>query len=334
MQIVRVPNPPDFPSYPPRPGGSPPPPQYVQTRPVLGDGQPYRSESFWKKFFGPLAGVGVLIVKFFAQVKFLLLPILKFLPLILKSGGSMLLMIGVYAVMFGWKWAVGFVVLLLVHETGHLIVARWFGLKVGAPIFIPFMGAFIALKEAPRNAWMEASVGIGGPILGTLGAVACHALGLVLDSPLLISIAYTGYFLNLFNLTPLGQLDGGRIAVALSPWLWLPGLAIMAWFAWQHPNFIVLMILIISVPQVINLFRKRTEEQQRYFEVTPVQRGLMASMYIGLIVFLLVAMHAAHENLWLRPEMQQRHPAVATTPATDRAADGPSGLGASETAVN
>ncbi len=279
----------------------------------MGDGQPYRSPSPWKKFFGPLAGFGVLLAKFFAQLKFLLLPILKFLPLILKSGGSMLLMIGVYAVMFGWKWAVGFVVLLLVHECGHLIVARWFGLKVGAPIFIPFMGAFIALKEAPRDAWMEASVGIGGPIFGTLGAVACHVLGLALDSPLLISIAYTGYFLNLFNLTPLGQLDGGRIAVALSPWLWLPGLAIMGWFAWQHPNFIVLMILFISVPQVINLFRKRTAEQQRYFEVTPVRRGLMAAMYIGLIVFLLVAMHGAQQNLWSRPEMREHHPAVATT---------------------
>jgi Zn-dependent protease len=296
-----VPNPPDLPSNPPQR-----PPQQFASQRLVGDGLPSHPESGWKKIFGPLVGVGVVIAKFFAQLKFLLLPILKFLPLILKSGGSMLLMVGIYAVMFGWKWAVGFVVLLLIHECGHLVVARWFGLKVGAPVFIPFMGAFIALKEAPRNAWMEASVGIGGPILGSLGALACHALGLALDSPLLISLAYTGYFLNLFNLTPLGQLDGGRIATALSPWLWLPGLAIMGWFAWQHPNFIVILILIISIPQVISLFRSRTEEQQRYFEVTPVQRAAMAAMYFGLIIFLILGMYAAQTNLQERPEMRQR----------------------------
>ena len=280
----------------------------------MGDGRPYRQESGWKKIFGPLAALGVIVAKFFAQLKFLIFPLLKFLPLMLKSGGSMLLMIGLYAMMFGWKWGVGFVVLLLIHECGHLVVARWFGLKVGAPVFIPFMGAFIALKEAPRNAWVESSVGIGGPVLGSLGALACHGLGLALDSPLLISLAYTGYFLNLFNLTPLGQLDGGRIATALSPWLWLPGLVIMAWLAIQRPNFIIILILIVSVPQVFSLFRKRTEAQQRYFEVTAEQRGAMAAMYFGLIGLLIFGMHAAHENLFERQEMLQRHrsPVVAS----------------------
>ncbi len=277
-------------------------------------GQPEPESGVWKKLLGPLAAAGLLIAKFFAQLKFLLLPALKFLPLILKSGGSMFLMIGLYAMLYGWKWGVGFVVLLLIHECGHLVVARWFGLKVGAPVFIPFMGAFIALKEAPRNAWMEASVGIGGPILGSLGALACHGLGLTLDSPLLISLGFTAYFLNLFNLTPLGQLDGGRIATALSPWLWLPGLAIMGYMAWRHPNFIIILILIISIPQVVSLFRKRSDEQQRYFEVTPLQRGSMAAMYFGLIGLLIFGMHAAQNNLWQREEMRQhRTPVVATT---------------------
>jgi Zn-dependent protease len=99
-------------------------------------------------------------------LKFAVLPLLKFLPILLKSGGTMLLMIWVYTQIWGWQFALGFVLLLLVHETGHLLVAKKFGLKVGAPVFIPFMGAFIALKEAPRNAWMEACVGIGGPDAG------------------------------------------------------------------------------------------------------------------------------------------------------------------------
>src|SRR5213592_4941987 len=155
-----------------------------------------------KKALGPIAVVGVVIAKFFAKLKFFVLPALKFLPILLKSGGTMLLMIWVYTMMWGWKFAVGFVVLLLVHECGHLIVAKKFVLKVGAPVFIPFMGAFIALKEAPRNAWMEACVGIGGPMLGSFGALVCNLLGEMFAAPIFIALAWFGYFLNLFNLTP------------------------------------------------------------------------------------------------------------------------------------
>ena len=137
-----------------------------------------------KKFFAPLTVIGVIALKSFAKLKFLVVPFLKFLPVILKSGGTMIFMIWVYARLWGWKWGVGFVVLLFLHECGHLLVAKHFGLKVSAPMFIPFMGAFIALKEAPRNAWIEASVGIGGPLLGSLAALVCHLLGLTLHAPL------------------------------------------------------------------------------------------------------------------------------------------------------
>src|SRR4051794_36183293 len=147
-----------------------------------------------RKFFGPLAVVGVIALKIFAKLKFLVVPLLKFLPVILKSGGSMILMIWVYASIWGWKWGVGFVVLLLLHECGHLLAAKHFGLQVSAPMFIPFMGAFIALKEAPRNAWIEAGVGIGGPLLGSAAALVCHAIGLGLNAPLFIGLAWTAYF--------------------------------------------------------------------------------------------------------------------------------------------
>ncbi len=137
-------------------------------------------QSWWtrlKKALGPVAVVAVVIVKFFAKLKFFILPALKFLPILLKSGGTMLLSIWAYALFFGWRFAVGFVLLMFVHECGHLIVAKKFGLPVSAPVFIPFMGAFILLKDQPRNAWMEACVGIGGPMLGSLGALACNSLG-------------------------------------------------------------------------------------------------------------------------------------------------------------
>lgn len=250
-----------------------------------------------KKFFGPLAVIGIIVLKFFAKLKFLLLPLLKFLPILLKSGGSMIFMIWIYAQLWGWKWGVGFVVLLLLHECGHLLAARHFGLKVSAPMFIPFMGAFIALKEAPRNAWIEAGVGIGGPLLGSAAALLCHLIGLTLHAPLFIGLAWTAYFLNLFNLTPVGMLDGGRIATALSPWLWLIGIAVLGWIAWTHPNFIIWLVLIVSLPRVFSLFRKRTEEEQRFYEVTPTQRWTMAALYFGLIGALVVGMHVALAQL-------------------------------------
>jgi len=191
------------------------------------DAQHPSRESWWsrlKKALGPVAVVGVVIAKFFAKLKFFILPALKFLPILLKSGGTMLISIWAYALFFGWRFAVGFVLLMFVHECGHLIVAKKFGLPVSAPVFIPFMGAFILLKDQPRNAWMEACVGIGGPILGSLGALACNLLGQTFNMPLLIALASTGYLLNLFNLMPVGFLDGGRIVTALSRWLWLGAL--------------------------------------------------------------------------------------------------------------
>jgi len=257
-------------------------------------------ETAWsriKKALGPVAVVGVAIAKFFAQLKVVLLPLLKFLPILLKSGGTMLLMVWVYMQLWGWQFALGFVLLLLVHETGHLIVARKFGLKVSAPVFIPFMGAFIALKEAPRNAWMEACVGIGGPMLGSLGALVCYALGKLFAVPIFIALAWFGYFLNLFNLTPVGMLDGGRIVTALSRWLWLPGFALLVWFGWKYPNFVIWLIVLLSLPRIYSLFRRRTEEEQRYFEVTPSQRWIISVLYFGLIALLLFGMHVAQQDL-------------------------------------
>lgn len=247
-----------------------------------------------KKALGPIGVIGVVILKFIGKIKFIL-------PILLKSGGSMLITIGVYAMVWGWIYAAGFVGLILLHECGHLIVAKKFGLKVSAPMFIPFVGAFIALKEAPRNAWMEASVGIGGPIFGSIAALACHAAALYFNVPLLIALAWSGYFLNLFNLAPVGMLDGGRIVTALSPWLWLPGFALLAWLGWTHPNIIIWILLVMALPRIFSLFRKRTEEEQRYFEVTPSQRWIMGGMYFGLIAALVLGMHVAQLQLHRLP---------------------------------
>src|SRR5262245_8671019 len=250
---------------PPRLPPPPPPP------PTWGRREPSAWQKI-KKLFAPLGIVGVLFLKFFAKLKFILLPALKYFPIILKTGGTMFLTIGVYAMFWGIWFAAGFVLLILVHECGHLLAARRLGLKVGAPVFIPFMGALIALKEAPRNAWIEAQVGIGGPMLGTLGAGICELIYLATGLPLFQGLAFTGFFLNLFNLMPIGFLDGGRIVTALSPWLWLVGLVLIGISLFYHPSFIVILILILSLPRLFFLFRAKTDEEKRYFEITPTQR--------------------------------------------------------------
>jgi Zn-dependent protease len=271
----------------------------MQTDPTTSDiyNGPPREPGLWqklKKWLGPIAIAGALILNYAGKLKFLVAPALKFFPMILKTGGTMVLSIGAYAMFWGVWFAAGFVVLILIHECGHLIAARRIGLKVGAPVFIPFMGAFIALKEAPRNAWIEAQVGIGGPLTGTAAAIACEGIYQLTGNPIFRALAYVGFFLNLFNLAPVGFLDGGRIVTALSPWLWLVGFAAIVGLMLTRPNFLLLLILIFSVPRLLTLFREKTDEEKRYFEVTPTQRWIMAVLYFGLIALLVYGMHLTH----------------------------------------
>ncbi len=137
---------------------------------------------------------------------------------------SMMVSIGAYALIYPWGFAIGIVLLLLVHELGHVIAAKRIGLPVSAPLFIPFLGALITMKKHPLDAKTEAYVAFGGPILGTIGATAVFGAAYYMDSPLLYSLAYIGLLLNLITLLPIHPLDGGRIATAVTRWLWLVGL--------------------------------------------------------------------------------------------------------------
>jgi Zn-dependent protease len=144
---------------------------------------------------------------------------------------------------------------------------------------------------------MEACVGIGGPLLGTLGTAVCYALFWPTENPLFLAVAYSGSFLNLFNLVPIGQLDGGRVATALSPWLWVVGLAIAVAMLFHHLNFLLVLIVIMSLPQVFSLFRKRSAVEKRYFEVAPARRVVMAVLYFGLVATLVAGMYSSQALL-------------------------------------
>ena len=219
------------------------------------------------------------IITLFAALKF---------SKVLLSGGTMLISVFAYALIFGVWYAVGFVLLIFVHEMGHYLAARQRGLNVGLPTFIPFVGAWIAMKDMPRNVEVEAYVGLAGPVVGTLGALACYYLARYYDSNLLLALSYAGFFLNLFNLIPLSPFDGGRVTAIISPRVWLVGVPIMIAFFFYHPSPMFILIAIIAVPQVIKAIKydSKAPENIEYYSVTTATKWKYGSYYMMLIVFL------------------------------------------------
>lgn len=233
---------------------------------------------------GKLAGLGVagaLLAKFLVKLKFLFV----FLKLgkILSTFGSMILMIWVYATIHGWMFAVGFVLLLFMHEMGHYFAAKKAKLPVSTPIFIPFVGAFISMKEMPTDASTEAFVAIGGPVLGSIGALICLLIYYITGKSIFIALAYSGFILNLFNLIPVHPLDGGRVVTAISPALWIIGIPLMLVAAVKFLNPIIIMFLILGA---IELYKYYKNPDKKYYEVKKSTRVIYALTYFGLIAVL------------------------------------------------
>ncbi|VVD75168.1 site-2 protease family protein [Pandoraea fibrosis] len=218
---------------------------------------------------------------------------------VLTTGGTMLLSIVIYAFVYGWKFALGFVILLFAHEAGHYVAARQRGLDVGLPTFIPFVGAWIELKEMPLNAETEAYVGLGGPFVGTLASMACYFAAREQDSNLLLALAYAGCFLNLFNLIPLSPFDGGRITAVLSPRIWFAGVPVLvALFLW-HPSPILILVALLALPQLAKAWRydPQAPENVRYYGVTTETKVTYGAYYLGLLAFLALMTYNLHDML-------------------------------------
>jgi Zn-dependent protease len=233
-----------------------------------------------------------------ARILLLLFAGLKFSKLFLTVG-SMLLSLGVYALVFGWRYAAGFVAMLFIHETGHLIAARQRGLAVGLPTFIPFVGAWIELKDMPHDAETEAYVGLGGPLLGTVGALACWYLARNYNIDWLLAVAYSGFFLNLFNLIPVPPLDGGRITGVLSPRIWLLGIPILGAMMWYRFSALLVVIAILALPNIIAALRYRADspQAQSYYAVSARVRWEYGFYYIVLLAFLAMMTHDVDQQL-------------------------------------
>jgi Zn-dependent protease len=218
---------------------------------------------------------------------------------LLTSGGTMLISLVVYAFIFGWKYAAGFIAMLFIHEMGHYIAAKRRGLDVGAPTFIPFVGAWIELKQLPHDAETEAYVGLGGPLLGTVGAMAAFFFARETGTTWMMAVAYSGFFLNLFNLIPISPFDGGRITAVLSPRIWLLGVPILgALFLWRPSPMLILMAL-LAAPQAWKAwkYRKDSIEAQTYYAVPTAKKWEYGLIYIGLAGFLAVMAYDSHALL-------------------------------------
>lgn len=269
------------------------------------DDQSSGAGSGWQERLKRLGPLGLLLVVLFGKLKLVLvfLSQFKFLALLLKvagvllkTGGTMLLSIGYYAMAWGWQFAAGFVLCILAHEMGHVYVAWRMGVPVTAPIFIPGFGALILQKRAAKSAWDEALIGIGGPVAGTLSGLFCLLLYLFTHSPLLLAIAYTTFLLNLFNLAPIYPLDGGWITGAVSPRLWAVGIVIMVGMLLTGfvRNPLILLLVFLSLPRLIHGLKTGNVTPEGGVATTPHQRIVMGVAYVGLCALLFWLMAETH----------------------------------------
>jgi Zn-dependent protease len=268
----------------------------AQPQPHLPDGpiHPGSGRGFsFRKLLAPLGALALLAVKFGAKLKalLLLLPKIK----VFSTSATMLVSIAAYSLIWGWKFAVGFVALLFVHEMGHVIQLRREGIEASAPMFIPFLGAVVWAKSLGDNATAEARVGLAGPVLGSLGAAALIPVANATGNDLFQALAFTGFFLNLFNLLPVVPLDGGRAMAALSPWMWFVGFAGLVALVFVFPNPIILLIVLFGAMETWRRWKQRkSPEAQEYYKVSPRDRLLVAAVYLALVVLLGVGMAETH----------------------------------------
>jgi Zn-dependent protease len=262
----------------------------IPERPALPQTRRPPRQSWLRRRLGPvLAGLAALLTKLKAILLFL--PKLK----LLTTAGTMFVSIAAYGLIWGLPFAAGFVLLLLVHELGHVIELRRQGIRASAPMFIPFLGAVISARTLGENALAEAQVGLAGPVLGSLGAVACIPLWHATGNDMFRALAFTGFFLNLFNLIPVSPFDGGRAMAAMSPRLWALGVAVMVIAGLTLHNVFVLVFALIGARsswQRWKAIKAGGEEAEAYYRVRAIDRLLVAAVYLSLVALLVTGMHA------------------------------------------
>jgi Zn-dependent protease len=264
------------------------------SEPTTAPRPPYeqRRKTLRERILGPIVAAGVLLAKF-GKVALLFATKAKFLA----TSGSMLVSVAAYALIWGWTFAVGFVALLFVHEMGHYIQLRREGVKPSGMLFIPFLGAVVGTRSLGGSALAEARVGLAGPVLGTVGCLVTAGIYLATGNEFWKALAFTGFFLNLFNLLPVLPLDGGRAMAAMAPWMWFVGFGAMIALLFIAPNPILILILIFGGMETYRRWKQRksgAEGNATYYTVKPIHRLAVGAVYVGLLLLLGVGMDLTH----------------------------------------
>ena len=245
-----------------------------------------------KRFATPIF-FGILAALKWGKALLLLLPKAK----LLTTSGSMLVSVGAYALIWGWTFAAGFVALLFLHELGHYIQLRREGVRPSGMVFIPFLGAAVGARSLGGSALAEARVGLAGPILGSLATAALLPIAAATDDDFWRALAFTGFFLNLFNLLPIVPLDGGRAMAAMAPWMWFVGFGAIIVLVIVWPNPIVILIALLGGYETYRRWKQRKSGEEgnaEYYRVKPAHRLLVAGVYVGLIIALVIGMDVTH----------------------------------------
>ena len=240
---------------------------------------------------GVVAGILAFLGLVLSKLSYVGLLVLKFKGLwftVISTGVTAL----IYAQLFGWAFGVGIVLLILIHESGHVVVARIMGLPVTLPVMIPFLGAFVSMKQQPRSVAQESIMAIGGPVLGSIAAGLCYLGYLSMPTSttgqLLRALAYFGFLINLFNLIPLTPLDGGRVTSLLSKWFNVAGLLIAAGlllFEMQVGTTVspvLFLVLIFGAFATWQRFRS-TALNPAYYAVDAQTKVIVGSLYLALL---------------------------------------------------
>ncbi len=190
----------------------------------------------WLKRLGP---IGAAIALLLPKLKIILLALAKY-----KTILSMFAMMGVYWGAYGWRFAVGFVLGIYIHEMGHVYMLKHYGLRASSPMFIPFVGAFVSMYDSPKDHGQDARIGLAGPLFGAGAALMTLVPAYAGLGPVWLAIAHTTAYINLFNLTPVWMLDGGRAFRALNfrSRIYLVGLAGLLWYLSGENIFLIVLL--------------------------------------------------------------------------------------------
>jgi Zn-dependent protease len=245
-----------------------------------------------------LAGIGAIFAAIFGWL--LKFKSLAFLLKFGAAGFSALISAGIYAIVFGWPFAIGLVISLFIHEMGHALVMKLKGIPIGSLVFIPLLGAAVTMSRMPQNAKDEAEVGIAGPIAGGIAASACFLMAHLQPQSVWAPLAYFGFFINLLNLIPVVPLDGGRVLAAVDRRLWIVGFVVLGGYqvwSWIHGNASpwLLIFVVLAAFQIWSRGLKlRSDAERAYYDVPLQTRILITILYFGLAIALFLGMDAAH----------------------------------------